>query len=245
MARNPEVVAWLTLEDTGVDYPVTQGKNNQKYINTSALGEFSLSGAIFADARNAPDFSDTLTILYGHNMTGEAPETARTPEGGSLLGDALALLLKLGWIALVLALALVFVVGLFTQRGDSMDPAFQERDIVLFFRLDRKPEAGEAVVFRDADGAPRVGRAVAVAGDTVEIDELGLKINGFYQDEPYVTGQTLRFEDGPDYPLLLGEGEVFVLFDVREAGGDSRSLGPLEAGQLLGRVMLLLRHRGF
>ena len=245
VARNPEVVAWLTLEDTGVDYPVTQGKNNQKYINTSALGEFSLSGAIFADARNAPDFSDTLTILYGHNMTGEAPETARTPEGGSLLGDALALLLKLGWIALVLALALVFVVGLFTQRGDSMDPAFQERDIVLFFRLDRKPEAGEAVVFRDADGAPRVGRAVAVAGDTVEIDELGLKINGFYQDEPYVTGQTLRFEDGPDYPLLLGEGEVFVLFDVREAGGDSRSLGPLEAGQLLGRVMLLLRHRGF
>ena len=72
VARNPEVVAWLTLEDTGVDYPVTQGKNNQKYINTSALGEFSLSGAIFADARNAPDFSDTLTILYGHNMTGEA-----------------------------------------------------------------------------------------------------------------------------------------------------------------------------
>ncbi|MBR3860735.1 MAG: class B sortase [Oscillospiraceae bacterium] len=72
VARNPEVVAWLTLEDTGVDYPVTQGKNNQKYINTSALGEFSLSGAIFADARNAPDFSDTPTILYGHNMTGEA-----------------------------------------------------------------------------------------------------------------------------------------------------------------------------
>ena len=131
---------------------------------------------------------------------GEAPETARPPAGGSLLGDALALLLKLGWIALVLVLALVFVVGLFTQRGDSMDPAFQERDIVVFFRLDRQPEAGEAVVFRDADGAPRVGRAVAVAGDTVEIDALGLRINGFYQDEPYVTGQTLRFEDGPDYP---------------------------------------------
>lgn len=80
VARNPEVVAWLTLEDTGVDYPVTQGKNNQKYINTSALREFSLSGAIFADARNAPDFSDTLSILNGHNMTGEG-----VAEGGPIL----------------------------------------------------------------------------------------------------------------------------------------------------------------
>lgn len=71
-ADNPEVIAWLTLDGTNIDYPVVQSKDNEKYVNTSVFGEFSLTGAIFLDYRNAPDFSDTVSILYGHNMVGEA-----------------------------------------------------------------------------------------------------------------------------------------------------------------------------
>jgi len=68
---NPEVIGWLTVNATKIDYPVVQGKNNEKYVNTSVAGDFSLSGAIFLDCRNAPDFSDTLSIIHGHNMTGD------------------------------------------------------------------------------------------------------------------------------------------------------------------------------
>lgn len=67
---NPEVIGWLTLYDTPVDYPVTQSDNNSKYVNTSVFGEFSLSGALFLDCRNDPGFSDTLSVIYGHNMAG-------------------------------------------------------------------------------------------------------------------------------------------------------------------------------
>lgn len=67
---NPEVIGWLTIRDTPVDYPVVQGNNNSKYINTSALGEFSLSGALFLDSRSSAAFDDTLSIIYGHNMVG-------------------------------------------------------------------------------------------------------------------------------------------------------------------------------
>ena len=65
---NPEVIAWLDVYGTNIDYPVTQGNDNYKYVNTSAAGIYSLSGAIFLDASNSRDFSDYNSILYGHHM---------------------------------------------------------------------------------------------------------------------------------------------------------------------------------
>jgi sortase B len=67
-AMNPDVLGWLTLYGTGIDYPVVQGDDNEKYINTNAAGEFALSGALFLDYRNASDFSDASTIVFGHHM---------------------------------------------------------------------------------------------------------------------------------------------------------------------------------
>ena len=67
-AINPDVMAWLTVYGTQIDYPVTHHSDNVKYINTDALGRYSLSGAIFLDADNSPDFSDFNNIVYGHHM---------------------------------------------------------------------------------------------------------------------------------------------------------------------------------
>ena len=67
-AINEEVFAWLTVYDTNIDYPVTQGPDNMKYVNTNAEGQYSLSGAIFLDYSNSKDFSDFNSILYGHHM---------------------------------------------------------------------------------------------------------------------------------------------------------------------------------
>ena len=67
-AINPEVFAWLTVFGTNIDYPVTQGADNMKYVNTNAEGKYSLSGAIFLDSDNSRDFSDFNSILYGHHM---------------------------------------------------------------------------------------------------------------------------------------------------------------------------------
>jgi len=65
---NPDVFAWLTVYGTNIDYPIVQGRDNMRYVNTSAEGRYSLSGAIFLDANNAADFSDFNSILYGHHM---------------------------------------------------------------------------------------------------------------------------------------------------------------------------------
>ena len=67
---NPDVRGWLTLDGCGVDYPLLQADNNIKYLNTDVYGQTSLSGSIFMDYRCPGDFSGTLTVVYGHHMTG-------------------------------------------------------------------------------------------------------------------------------------------------------------------------------
>lgn len=64
------MVAWLTLDDTHIDYPVMQGKNNTEYLSRNPFGEYSLAGSIFLDSRNHASFKDEYSLLYGHHMDG-------------------------------------------------------------------------------------------------------------------------------------------------------------------------------
>ena len=66
---NREVTGWIWIYDTVVNYPLVQsGKNNDAYLHKTYDGTSNSSGSIFMDYRNASDFSDTNTIIYGHNM---------------------------------------------------------------------------------------------------------------------------------------------------------------------------------
>ena len=63
-----DAIAWLTVDGTKIDYPVMQGENNAEYVNKNPYGKFALSGSIFLDSRNSPDFTDPYSLLYGHHM---------------------------------------------------------------------------------------------------------------------------------------------------------------------------------
>jgi sortase B len=69
-AINPDVCAWLTVDDTNIDYPVLQGEDNLYYLNRALDNSFSLSGSIFLDKYCARDFSDFYSLIYGHHMAG-------------------------------------------------------------------------------------------------------------------------------------------------------------------------------
>lgn len=62
------MVAWLTVDNTNIDYPVMQGKDNNEYLNKDPFDDYSLSGSIFLDSRNNPDFNDYYSLVYGHHM---------------------------------------------------------------------------------------------------------------------------------------------------------------------------------
>ena len=65
---NPDIVGWIYIEGTGINYPVVQGRDNQYYLKHLFSGEWNGSGCIFLDSRNRLDFSDRHSIIYGHHM---------------------------------------------------------------------------------------------------------------------------------------------------------------------------------
>ena len=69
---NRDVRAWLTVEDTGIDYPIVQGEDNSEYLNKDVFGNFALAGSLFLDNRNSGDFSDPYSLIYGHHMDAAA-----------------------------------------------------------------------------------------------------------------------------------------------------------------------------
>ena len=66
-AINPDYIGWIRINGTNIDYPVVQGTNNTKYLNTTFMGERNPSGTIFMDHECTEGFTG-LAILHGHNM---------------------------------------------------------------------------------------------------------------------------------------------------------------------------------
>lgn len=66
----PELAAWIYSPGTVIDYPVVKGTDNLYYLEHLADGTPNRNGAVFMDYRNQEDFSDRLTVLYGHHIRG-------------------------------------------------------------------------------------------------------------------------------------------------------------------------------
>lgn len=65
---NPDVVGWISLDGTRIDYPIVQGKDELEYLNKDVYGDFSLAGAIFLSTQCSGDFTDAYSLIYGHHM---------------------------------------------------------------------------------------------------------------------------------------------------------------------------------
>lgn len=66
-SQNPDVIGWIRISDTAINYPIMQNDNNEFYVNHAWNGASSHAGAIFADWRCRLGASDN-TLIYGHNM---------------------------------------------------------------------------------------------------------------------------------------------------------------------------------
>lgn len=113
-------------------------------------------------------------------------------------------------------------------------PSLKSEIIFLVLRL---------VVMEDR-GRLTVRRVAAVEGDTVDITEKGLMINGSLMQEPNIYEETKSYKEGIRFPITLQKGEVFLLGDAREHVRDSRIYGAVSVKSTLGKVMVILRRRG-
>jgi signal peptidase I len=80
-----------------------------------------------------------------------------------------------------------------------------------------------------------IKRVIATAGDTIDIHDGKVYINGEMIEETYIKGITRSMSF--NYPLTLKDGEFFVMGDNRENSSDSRSFGPIKRENIEGRAM--------
>lgn len=66
--KYPDITSFIYIDDIGLKYPISQTSDNEYYLYHDLNGNPSDVGTIFVDYQNKSDFSDTNTIIYGHNM---------------------------------------------------------------------------------------------------------------------------------------------------------------------------------
>ncbi|MDR1068935.1 MAG: signal peptidase I [Clostridiales Family XIII bacterium] len=160
----------------------------------------------------------------------------------SIWRDLLSLLIKIVVICVAAVLVFTFLYGLHRNTDRDMAPSVKDGDLVMFYRLDREYAAGDLLVLA-FEGRKQVRRVVAVAGDTVDITENGLLVNEALQQEVDIYEETRRYENDVEFPLTLGEGQVFVLGDSRENATDSRVYGAVDTRDTFGTVITIVRIR--
>lgn len=171
--------------------------------------------------------------------TSVASSNARRP---SLLEEVVGLGVKVMVVVTAVVLLFSVVFGLTRYNNENMAPALREGDLVLYDRLDKAYVASDVVVLQ-TNGTVEMERVVAVAGDTVDMTEAGLVINGAHPVESTIYFPTEPYADGVRYPITLDAGEIFVLSDHRTNAADSRLYGPVQVQETLGTVIAVFRRR--
>jgi signal peptidase I len=166
----------------------------------------------------------------------------RGREGGStLLGSLVEVVLIVGAAFILALLIQQFIVKPFYIPSESMEPTLVEGDRVLvnrFIYRFRDPERGDVVVFHPptAPDEDYIKRVVAVSGDSVEVKDGKLYVNGEPQDEPYLAE---AFIQGTFPAETVPDGYVFAMGDNRNRSGDSRVFGPVGLDAILGEGFLI------
>jgi signal peptidase I len=152
----------------------------------------------------------------------------------------------------VFAIAIfLFVYLVVTQphkiKGSSMEPNFPDGEYLLTDKLSyrfREPKRGEVIVFEapGTDGDEFIKRIIGLPGETLEIKDNEIYVDGRVLEEVYIApeiltkpGNFLREES----MVIIPEGEYLVLGDNRPFSSDSRAWGLIEKSAITGRAWIV------
>jgi signal peptidase I len=191
------------------------------------------------------------------------PEKPEPKRRRSFLAELPGLLLTALAIAVIIK---TFLIQPFWIPSESMLPTIEVNDRVMVNKLAYnwgEPQRGDIVVFRDPreeeveESLPEavirsvleavgirtrgrddlIKRVIGLPGELVEVKDNHVVINGVPLDEPYVAADSFM----PDEPAItVGDNEVFVMGDNRNASFDSRRFGPIPLDDLVGQAFVTI-----
>ena len=171
----------------------------------------------------------------------------RRPALGCLLEivETLALTFLIFWVIQS------FVAQPYKVQGESMERTLEPDQYVLVDKLTPRVDPykrGDIVVFRpptnwvQEGGEPFIKRVIGVGGDTVELRDGSVFVNGVQLNEPYVYQDNGHAQPTEDLAgvgrWFIPQGELFLMGDHRGNSADSREFGPVDLDQVIGRASL-------
>lgn len=174
---NSDVVGWIYIPDTRVNYPVLQGRNNDQYLYRLMTGEYNAAGSVFLDAAVPPDFSRSNTPIYGHNMKNGSMFADVTGYKGQEFYDAHPYVMLL--TPEKNYLVRVFAGYVVSEQGDSWKTEFLEGEFAAWLQAVQQKS-----YFSPADITPTTrDRIVTLSTCTYETDDVRFVVHGVLEEQ--------------------------------------------------------------
>ena len=183
------------------------------------MGDIQNGGARPAPAGSASGGRVSLSLAFG---------------GRSVLRE----ILETALLTVILFVVINAITGRSQVNGSSMETTLHDGQYLIISRLAywiRPPQRGDIIVLhppRD-QGEDYIKRIVGLPGESVEVRDGGVWVDGIALDEPYVSSAP---RGGGSW--TLGDGEYLVFGDNRGDSDDSQKWGPLPVGNIVGKAWL-------
>ena len=161
----------------------------------------------------------------------------------------------ISWIQIIVAAVIIalvlnnFIIANSRVPTGSMENTIMTGDRVYAEKVSylfRDPQPGDIVTFQDPEipGRVLIKRCIAVGGQTVDLVDGRVVVDGVARDEPYTRGlpsEPLKTALGVEvsYPYTVPEGHLWVMGDNRTNSNDSRYFGAVDEDTLTGRAALV------
>ena len=158
-------------------------------------------------------------------------------------------------IAIVIAMLIKgFIFDIVRVDGSSMFPTLVDNDRLIVTKLGYTPKQGDIIILdseyknreeyfdrlaesKDKEEKYYVKRIIAMPGQTIDLVDGKVYVDGEMLDEPYYDGLTTSIDPTVEYPITVDDNCVFVMGDNRTRSKDSRSseLGQVPFNAILGK----------
>lgn len=178
----------------------------------------------------------------------QGAQHAAQPPKRSVLKSVLSFVITIAAIVLVSYLLRAFVFQSYEIPSSSMEDTIMTGDLVFSEKVTyyfSEPEAGQIVTFEDPEIPSRtlIKRIIATGGQTIDLQDGNVYIDGVRQFEPYTEGKPTyplqSIGSSIAYPYTVPEGELWVMGDNRTNSQDSRYFGAIPVSSLTGQAVLI------
>ena len=138
-------------------------------------------------------------------------------------------------IIVVVVFIRTFIITPVKVNGNSMYPTLEGSEIMLLNKLTNIDRFDIVVLQLEGEDSNLIKRVIGLPGETVEISENQIYIDGELLDDPYGYGITYNID-----PVTLGDDEYFILGDNRIISLDSRSFGKIHRSEIKGTTNFIM-----